>query len=113
MVEYAEQALGHIAGATRADLDSNLMLADALVRCIEVVGEAAAQVTQDTRDKYPSIPWRAAVGMRHRLIHSYFEVDLDRVWKTATNELEPLIRAIREAGVLGGPSSDPDQSTDA
>lgn len=107
MVEYAEQALSHIDGATRATLDANPMLTDALVRCIEVVGEAAAQVSEQTRSRYPTIPWRAAVGMRHRLIHSYFEVDLDRVWKTATNELEPLIRAIRESGVLNNEDPNP------
>jgi uncharacterized protein with HEPN domain len=67
------------------------MLALSLVKCIEIVGEAASHVTLETRNQHASIPWNDIVGMRNRLIHAYYDVDLDRVWDTITDDLPPLI----------------------
>ena len=100
IVQYASEALQFIDGRTRSDLDGDRMLAYSLVRCLEVIGEAASQVSEETRARFPEIPWRRAVGMRHRLIHSYFEVDNDRVWKTASMELRPLVQAIVDSGAM-------------
>jgi len=71
------------------------MLLFAVVRAIEVVGEAAAKVSEETRATAPDIPWSAIVSMRNRLIHGYFDIDADIVWKTATCELPPLPRRLR------------------
>ena len=63
----------------------------ALVKDIEILGEAAYQVTPDTRGQAPRIPWDDIIGMRHRLVHAYFDIDLDILWKTAKEDLPPLI----------------------
>jgi uncharacterized protein with HEPN domain len=84
-----------IAGRKRADLESDEMLALAIVKSIEIAGEAAAHVGVEVRTQLPEIPWPEVVGMRNHLIHSYFDIDNDRVWDTATEDL-PRLRAIIE-----------------
>ena len=63
----------------------------ALVKDIEILGEAAYQVTPDTRDQTPGVPWDDMIAMRHRLVHAYFDIDLDILWKTAQDDLPRLI----------------------
>ena len=99
MLESAESVLAFIAGRTRADLDDDRILLFALVYAIQVIGEAASKVSTATRDAHPEIPWPAIVGMRNRLVHAYFDIDPEVVWKTATEELPavlPLLRALVE-----------------
>jgi uncharacterized protein with HEPN domain len=75
------------------DLKTNF----AVFRALEVIGEAAKQVPEDVRERYPHIPWRRMAGMRDRLIHGYFGVDFDIVWETASRlipELAPQISAV-------------------
>ena len=91
MIEAAEAALGFVAGRERADLDRDTMLLFALVRAIEVIGEAAGQVSAETRARAPHIPWSLIVAMRNRLIHAYFDVDRDILWRTVTEELPTLV----------------------
>lgn len=91
MLEAAREAEGFAHGKSRADLDDDRLLTLGLLKCIEMIGEAAARVSQDTRDGCPQIPWTDIVGMRNRLIHAYFDINLDLVWDTITNDLPPLI----------------------
>ncbi|MGH9818344.1 MAG: HepT-like ribonuclease domain-containing protein, partial [Candidatus Acidiferrales bacterium] len=70
MLDYSREAVSMAAGKTRADLDANRMLALALVRALEVIGEAAAQIPLEARSQYPSIRWQGIVGLRNRLISS-------------------------------------------
>ena len=63
----------------------------AILKCVEIVGEAASRVSAETREAHPAIPWREIVGMRNRLAHAYFEIDLRLVWDTVRNDLPPLI----------------------
>lgn len=63
----------------------------AILKCVEIVGEAASRVGAETREAHPAIPWREIVGMRNRLAHAYFEIDLRLVWDTVRNDLPPLI----------------------
>lgn len=72
------------------------MLARALVNCIEIVGEAAARTSDETQLQYPQIPWRDIIGMRNRLIHGYFDIDLDRVWDTVVDDLPSLIDELED-----------------
>ena len=72
-----------VGSRTRTDLDQDEMLRFALVRAIEIIGEAAARVSADVRNSEPAIPWSEAVGIRNRLIHAYFDIDLDVLWRTA------------------------------
>jgi uncharacterized protein with HEPN domain len=97
MLDAARRGLRHVAGRTRAQLDTDELLVDALVRVIEVVGEAARHVTAETRATIPEIPWPQVVGMRDRLAHGYFDVSVERVWNTVTNEFQPQIAALEKA----------------
>lgn len=80
MLDAAREAISFSRGRTRTDLDSDKMLTFALVRAIEIVGEAASKVTAQTRSEFPEMPWQDIVGMRNRIVHAYFDIDLDRVW---------------------------------
>jgi uncharacterized protein with HEPN domain len=96
ILDAAGQALSFVQGRTRADLDSDAMLQHALVRLLEIIGEAAKGVSDETRAAHADIPWREMAGMRDRLIHAYFDVDLDRVWKTVMERLPPLVGRLEE-----------------
>jgi uncharacterized protein with HEPN domain len=61
------------------------------VKCIEIVGEAASRISEETRQQAPQMPWQDIVSMRNRLIHAYFDVDLDRVWDTVEGDLPFLM----------------------
>ena len=91
-------------GLRRHDLYESRMLALSLVKCIEIIGEAAARIGPRTQNELTHIPWADIVGMRKRLIHGYYEVDLDRVWDTIEHDLPPLIEALEQA--LGPPDQD-------
>jgi uncharacterized protein with HEPN domain len=95
MIEAAETAQRFLVGRQRDDLDTNEMLLFALVRAIEVIGEAASKLSADTRSATPSVPWWAIVAMRNRLIHAYFDIDRDILWKTVSEELPALLRLLR------------------
>jgi len=95
MIEAAEQAGRFVAGRTRDDLDTDPMLLFALVRAIEVVGEAASQISPETRQVSPEVPWKAIVGMRNRIVHAYWDIDPDILWKTVTARLPSLLPQLR------------------
>jgi len=95
MIEATETALNFVTGRKRAELNSDQMLLFAVVRAIEVIGEAAGRVTEVTREAAADIPWSLVVSMRNRLIHAYFDVDNDVVWKTAAKELPALLPKLR------------------
>ncbi|MGE3541591.1 MAG: DUF86 domain-containing protein [Candidatus Tectimicrobiota bacterium] len=95
LVEAAESALQFIAGRQRADLDTDRMLLFALVRALEIVGEAASRLSQELQAAHPELPWRAMIGMRHRLIHAYFDINTDIVWQTVTQDLPALLPRVR------------------
>jgi len=63
---------------------------DAVLRQLEIIGEATKQISEESRRKNPHIPWRSIAGMRDKLIHAYFKVDLKEVWRTARNDLPTL-----------------------
>ena len=91
MLDAAREAVEFLQGRTRADLNNDRQLVLALVKAVEILGEAAYQVTSGTRDQVLDIPWDDMIGMRHRLVHAYFDIDLDILWKTAQEDLPPLI----------------------
>lgn len=91
MLDAAREAVAFAHGRARADLDADRMLMHTLVRCLEIVGEAASKVTQPTRNAEPGIPWRQIVGMRNQVVHNYVNVRLDVVWETVTGDLPPQI----------------------
>lgn len=92
MVDAADLAAGFIRGRSPADLRTDAMLRLALTRAVEIIGEAAAQVTADGRAELPDVPWAQIVGMRNRLVHAYFDVDPAILWDTVELAL-PGLRA--------------------
>jgi uncharacterized protein with HEPN domain len=76
------------------EFESSELHQDAVLRSLEVVGEAARLVSQEFRDSHPNIPWTDIIGMRNRIIHEYFRVNLAAVWDTIQNDLPILIEQI-------------------
>ena len=91
MLDAAQKAVLFARGNTRVDLDKNEVLALALVRLLEIVGEAAKYIPDSIKSTHPEVPWREIAATRNRLIHGYFSVDLDIVWAIIENDLPPLI----------------------
>ena len=94
MLNAAQKAIRFTKGKQREDLDADEMLALALVRLLEIIGEAASKVSEETRNTEPSLPWAKMVGMRNRLIHGYDIVDLNVLWQTIGDDLNPLVESL-------------------
>jgi uncharacterized protein with HEPN domain len=94
MLDYSREAAALVARRTRGDLDLDRKLNLALVRLLEVVGEAANRATSEERLLCPSIPWSQIVGLRNRLIHGYDAVDFDVLWGIVSEDLPKLIAAL-------------------
>ena len=97
MLDAAREAVGFIQGKTRASLEADRGLQLILTRLLEIIGEAAARIPQEWRERYPTIPWSSAVSIRNRLIHGYDDVDLDIVWQTVREDLPRLIEMLENA----------------
>jgi uncharacterized protein with HEPN domain len=95
MLEAAHEAAGYVEGLSRAEFDLQRPLQHSVVRCIEIIGEAASRLSPQLRKAAPEIPWPDIIGMRNRLIHAYFDLDLDLIWQTATQEIPALIPRIK------------------
>lgn len=97
MLDHAKEAVTMVRGKTRAELDNDRQLNLALVRLLEIVGEAAGRVPAEDRSRHPNIPWAEIVGLRNRLIHGYDSVDFDILWQIVIDDLPPLIAALEKA----------------
>ena len=96
MLDAAREAASFVVGRTREDLDTDRMLVLSLVKSIEIIGEAASRVSAECRAEHPAIQWQDVVSMRNRLIHAYFDIDLDIVWSSVTQEMPALIVTLAE-----------------
>ena len=97
MLDAARKATELTKTCHRSDLDKDEMLALAVVRLLEILGEAAKNVSKEYRRDYPAIPWSQIAGTRDRLIHGYFDVDLDIVWKIISVDIPALIPQLEKA----------------
>lgn len=102
LIEAAEKAIGYTAGRDRSALEDDELLRLALTKLVEIVGEAAKQVSESTRVRLPDVPWSAAARMRDRLIHHYFDINLDILWTTVTVDLPALLVVIRRLEAEAG-----------
>lgn len=94
LTEAASKAIFYSAERQRADLDSDELLRLALTKLVEIVGEAAKQISPELQAAEPDVPWTAAARMRDRLVHHYFDVNLDILWQTVTEDLPRLLEAL-------------------
>ena len=92
MLEHAREAMRLVEGHTRQDFDADRVLSLAVVRLLEILGEAAARVSPEARAKRPDLLWWEIIGMRNRLIHGYDAVDLDIVWNIVESDILALVR---------------------
>jgi len=96
MLDSIEAILSFVKNKNRSNLDTDRLLASGIIREFEILGEAAGQVSEQTRSKFPDLPWKQLVGMRNRLIHAYFDVDHNIVWKTIHESLPPLQNQLKK-----------------
>lgn len=96
MLDAAREAVSFTEGKSREDFETDRKLVLSIVKSIEIMGEAAGKLTTERRESYTDIPWQDIIGMRNRLIHAYFDINLDTVWDTVTNELPPLVENLEE-----------------
>jgi uncharacterized protein with HEPN domain len=96
MLDAAREATAFSESKTRESLDSDKQLVRALEKSIEILGEAAVHVSEERRIGLLGIPWKNIIGMRNRLIHAYFDINLDVLWKTIVEDLPPLIAELEK-----------------
>lgn len=96
ILDSASEAVAFTQDHKRVDLDTDRKLNLSLVRLLEIIGEAARGISAEFRDEHPDLPWKSMIGMRDRLIHGYFDVNLEVVWKTVTEDLPPLISQLEK-----------------
>ncbi len=94
MLLAARDARAFVGALDEAAFMASRLHQNAVIRSLEVIGEAAGKVSPGVQAAHPEIPWREITGMRHRLIHGYAEVRLDLVWAVAQERLDPLIAAL-------------------
>jgi uncharacterized protein with HEPN domain len=96
MLDAAKEAIELAAGKSRDEIETERMLNLSLVRLIEIVGEAADHVSAEFRLNHSSIPWKEIIGMRHRLIHGYDNIDYDLLYQTIQEDLPALVALLEE-----------------
>lgn len=97
MLDAATKAVSFVIGKSRSDLDADEKLSLALVRLVEIIGEAASKVTPETQTRHAGIHWRDIIGTRNRLIHADEAVNLDILWVIVREDLPPLIASLQRA----------------
>ena len=97
MLDHAREAAALVSGKSRSQLDSDRVLSLALVRLMEIIGEAASRVSECSRRRHSDIPWPAIVSLRNRLIHAYDAVDMDILWQIIQDDIPSLILELERA----------------
>jgi uncharacterized protein with HEPN domain len=90
----ARKAIEFVSNLTFEEFLDSELHQNAVIRPLEIIGEAARKISDDTKSKYPQIPWWEMIGMRNRLIHEYLDVDLSTVWDTIQDDLPDLVLVI-------------------
>jgi len=94
MRDHAAEAVAAARGRSRQDLDDDRIFSLALIKLVEIIGEAAARVSMETRSLNSQIPWNQIIAARNRLVHGYDQVDLDILWKIVNVELPSLLQQL-------------------
>ena len=101
MLDMARKAIGKVTTKSRADFDTDEDLRMVLAHLVQIVGEAARRVSTETREHHPEIPWHKVIGMRHRIVHDYMDINQDILWDVVSSDLRELIPLL-EAIMLQG-----------
>lgn len=96
MIDAAQEAQSFLANKSFDDLVSDRQLAFAVVRALEIIGEAAAQTSQSVRDSFPSVKWRDIISMRNKLIHAYFDINYQIVWAAVKEDIPELLSQLQK-----------------
>jgi uncharacterized protein with HEPN domain len=94
MLDASNKVIQFVRNENRESLDEDEKLALALVRLIEIIGEAASKISREKQAALSQIPWKEVIGMRNRIVHAYFDIDLDIVWDTATINIPALAQEL-------------------
>jgi uncharacterized protein with HEPN domain len=97
ILDSARLAVSYVTERSREDFFRDMQLQDAVVRRLEIIGEAARRVSPATRDAYPDLPWASMTGMRNFLIHEYGDIDLGIVWDTVQTNLPDVVSMLEQA----------------
>lgn len=90
----ARRVAEYVKNVSENEFQRNQVLQDAVVKRLEIIGEAANQLSDSLKKSHSEVPWDLIVGMRHRLVHEYFHIDVSKVWDVAKNEVPKLIAQI-------------------
>lgn len=96
MLDAVREAESFIRGKTRNSLDTDRQLVLALVKSVEIIGEAAGRINPELKKEIPQIQWAEIISMRNRLIHAYFDINLDTLWNTVVQDFPPLIAELEK-----------------
>jgi uncharacterized protein with HEPN domain len=96
ILDAALEIRQYVQSSIREDLEQDRKLVHSLVRLFEIIGEAASQVSEELREGVPEIPWSVIIGMRNRLIHAYFSINLDVVWSTSNDDIPSLFAELKK-----------------
>lgn len=92
MLIAARDAGQFLAGLSLRQFEESRLHQSAVIKALEIIGEAAGRISEQSRQEHPEIPWNVIIGMRNRLVHGYFDVDLETVWNTIHKDLPPLVK---------------------
>jgi uncharacterized protein with HEPN domain len=96
ILEIAQKIQDRLKGKNRDDFNADEDFRIVLTHLVQIIGEAASHISQEFREKYPNIPWKAIIGMRNKVVHDYFDVDEDILWRTVTYEIKPLVKKLEK-----------------
>ncbi len=91
ILDSARIACQHVKNLKQQDFPANIQCQDAVIRRLEIIGEASRRISEETRTAYPTLPWSEMIGMRNIVIHEYDEIDLNIIWDTIFTDLPSLI----------------------
>jgi uncharacterized protein with HEPN domain len=96
IIDAFEQIGLYMNSVSHEEFLRNRLLQDGVIRQLEVMGEAARNLSEDLRNEYPEIPWRQMIGLRNRMIHAYFNVDLQIIWEIVQGDIPDLKQKMKQ-----------------